>query len=174
MRRRTDWVGMLLLAVQVRKKGSNHMQIVIVETYVNSSIEKCFDAARDIDLHMRTVWPYTKEKAIAGVTQGLIELGETVTFRATHFGIRQSLTSKIIEFNRPYRFTDKMQRGAFKSMKHIHEFIEQGEGTLMKDTLEFQSPLGIIGTLVDIIVLKHYMKKFVNDRNIKLKAILEA
>jgi ligand-binding SRPBCC domain-containing protein len=86
----------------------------------------------------------------------------------------RNVTSKIIEFNRPYQFTDKMQKGAFKSMKHIHEFIEQGEGTLMKDTLEFQSPLGIIGTLVDIIVLKHYMKKFVNDRNIKLKAILEA
>jgi ligand-binding SRPBCC domain-containing protein len=165
---------MLHLVVQVRKKGNHHMQIVIVETYVNSSIEKCFDAARDIDLHMKTVWPNTEEKAIAGVTQGLIELGETVTFRATHFGIRQSLTSKIIEFNRPYRFTDKMQIGAFKSMKHVHEFIEQGEGTIMKDTLEFQSPLGVIGTLVDLFVLKHYMKKFVKDRNHNLKAILES
>jgi ligand-binding SRPBCC domain-containing protein len=150
------------------------MSIVIVETYVNSPIEKCFDAARDIDLHTKTVWSFTRERAIAGTTQGLIEFGEMVTFRATHFAIRQSLTSKIIEFNSPKLFTDQMQKGAFKSLKHIHEFIEHGDGTIMKDTLAFQSPYGIIGILFDILVLKHYMKKFINDRNLNLKAILEA
>jgi ligand-binding SRPBCC domain-containing protein len=150
------------------------MPIVIVETYVNSSIEKCFDAARDIDLHTKTVWSFTREQAIAGTTMGLIELGETVTFQATHFAIRQSLTSKIIEFNRPMLFIDKMQKGAFKSLKHIHEFIEHGDGTIMKDTLEFQSPYGIMGILFDTLVLKHYMKKFINDRNLNLKAILQA
>jgi ligand-binding SRPBCC domain-containing protein len=150
------------------------MQIVIVETYVNTSIDKCFNAARDIELHMKTVWPFTHEEAIAGVTHGLIELGETVTFRATHFGIKQTLTSQIIDFNRPYRFTDKMILGTFKYMKHIHEFKELGEGTILKDTLEFQSPFGLIGMLFDLLVLKHYMKKFVKDRTLKLKIILES
>jgi ligand-binding SRPBCC domain-containing protein len=150
------------------------MQTVIVETYVHASLERCFDAARDIDLHQKTVWSHTREEAIAGVVQGVIELGQTVTFRATHFGIRQTLTSRITDFNKPYCFTDSMQKGAFKSMKHTHEFNEQGEGTLMKDTLEFQSPYGIIGNLVDIIILKHYMKKFVKDRNQQLKIILES
>jgi ligand-binding SRPBCC domain-containing protein len=66
-----------------------------------------------------------------------------------------------------------MQKGAFKYMKHVHDFTEHGEGTIMKDTLEFQSPLGASGNLVDSIVLNHYMKKFVKDRNFKLKEILE-
>jgi hypothetical protein len=41
--------------------------MVIVETYVKTSIEKCFDAARDIGLHTRTVWSHTQEEAIDGV-----------------------------------------------------------------------------------------------------------
>jgi ligand-binding SRPBCC domain-containing protein len=150
------------------------VQIVIVETYVETSIEKCFDAARDINLHTRTVWRYTREKAIDGVKQGLINLGESVTFKATHFGIRQMLTSKIVEYNRPYIFIDEMQKGAFKRMKHTHEFKEQGEGTVMKDILEFQSPFGIVGILFDSIILKYYMNKFVKDRNNKLKFLLES
>jgi ligand-binding SRPBCC domain-containing protein len=150
------------------------MQIVIVETYVNATIEQCFDAARDIGLHQKTVWPHTFEEAIAGVTDGLIELDQTVTFRATHFKIRQTLTSKIVDFQKPYRFTDSMQKGAFKHLKHIHEFKEQGDGTLMKDTLEFQSPYGFIGLIFDSIVLKRYMKKFIDDRNLQLKTLLES
>lgn len=150
------------------------MQIVIVETYVDAAIEPCFDAARDIGLHQQTVWSHTFEEAIAGVTHGLIELDETVTFRATHFRIRQNLTSKIIDFQKPYRFTDCMQQGAFKYLKHIHEFKEQGMGTLMRDTLEFQSPYGFIGLIFDSLVLKRYMKKFIHDRNQQLKMLLES
>jgi len=150
------------------------MQIVKVETYVNAGLEQCFDAARDIGLHQKTVWPHTFEEAIAGLTEGLIELNQTVTFRATHFRIRQNLTSKITDFQKPDRFTDSMQKGAFKSLKHIHEFKKQGKGTLMIDTLEFQSPYGFIGLIFDRLVLKKYMTKFIDDRNQQLKTLLES
>jgi hypothetical protein len=149
------------------------VQMIIVETYVETSLEKCFDAASDIDLHTRTVWRHTHEEAIDGVKHVLIHLGESVTFKATHFGIRQKLTSKIVEYDRPNLFVDEMQKGAFKRMKHTHEFKQQGKGIVMKDILEFQSPYGIVGILFDVIVLKYYMKKFVKDRNNQLKIFLE-
>jgi ligand-binding SRPBCC domain-containing protein len=66
-----------------------------------------------------------------------------------------------------------MQKGAFKQMKHTHEFQRAGEGTMMKDILEFQSPFGMVGIVFDSIVLKYYMKKFVKDRNHNLKLLLE-
>ncbi|MFX8875810.1 hypothetical protein ABTM97_19785, partial [Acinetobacter baumannii] len=76
-------------------------------------IEKCFDLARSIDLHQIST-AETNEKAIAGKTNGLINLNETVTWEATHFGIRQKLTSKITKFDRPYHFRDEQVKGAFK------------------------------------------------------------
>lgn len=149
------------------------MPIVTVETYVAAPIELCFDLARDIDVHTQTVWKFTRERAVAGVTKGRIGYGETVTFEATHFW-RQRLTSKIVEYERPYRFVDEMQKGSFKRLKHIHEFYEVEGGTLLRDTLDFQAPLGILGWIADTFVLKHYMTKFIIDRNEQLKKIAEA
>jgi len=61
---------------------------------INAPIERCFDLARDIDFHQRSLTD-TGERAIGGVTSGLIALGETVTWEATHFGVRQRLTVRI-------------------------------------------------------------------------------
>lgn len=61
--------------------------------------EVVFDLARSIDLHKLST-AHTGEEAIAGKTSGLIELGETVTWRARHFGVMQTLTSKVTGFER--------------------------------------------------------------------------
>ncbi|WP_338044214.1 hypothetical protein [Paenibacillus oryzisoli] len=72
--------------------------------------------ASDIDIHTQTVWPHTKERAIAGTTSGMVRGGDTVTFEARHFLIRQKHTSLISNYVRPYHFVDEMLRGTFKSM----------------------------------------------------------
>ncbi|MBW7458382.1 SRPBCC family protein [Paenibacillus sepulcri] len=150
------------------------MVTVQTQIAIQAPITQCFDSARDISLHTRTVWKHTKEEAVGGVTSGPIGAHQTVTFRATHFGIRQSLTSKITEFNAPFRFVDEMQRGAFKYLKHIHTFEEHGGITMMKDTLYFETPLGWVGRIAERAVLKRYMEKFLEHRNRELKRILEA
>src|SRR5437868_2528532 len=101
-----------------------------------------------MSLHCTTA-ARTKECAVAGVTEGLIEVGDWVTFEAVHFGIRQRFTAKITEFEAPSRFVDEMVQGAFKSMKHIHEFAHAARGTRMPDTLHWISPLGILGILAN-------------------------
>lgn len=69
------------------------MPTLIVETFIEALVAACFDAARDIDLHCETARE-TGERAVAGVTHGLINLGEAVTFEARHFSVRQRLTAK--------------------------------------------------------------------------------
>lgn len=149
--------------------------MVIVQTSIEiaAPIDVCFNMARDIELHTKTVWKHTREKAIRGVTTGPIGAGQTVTFEATHFGVRQTLTSKITEYREPYLFVDEMQKGAFKSLRHIHEFEQHGLITIMKDTLHFEAPFGVIGWIVERAVLKSYMKRFLEHRNRELKKIAE-
>lgn len=62
-----------------------------------------------------------------GVTDGKIGLGQTVTFEGKHFGMRQRLTVKVTEFERPRLFVDEMIEGRFKTFKHIHEFTVERE-----------------------------------------------
>ena len=96
------------------------MPKILLETEINAPIDRVFDLARSIDLH-KVSTTGTNEEAVAGKTSGLIELNETVTWRAKHFGIYQKLTVKVIEFERPTLFADVMLKGAFKSMRHSHE-----------------------------------------------------
>jgi ligand-binding SRPBCC domain-containing protein len=149
------------------------MVIVNTEIRINAPIDRCFDLARNIELHTQTVWKHTKERAIDGTTKGMISEGEFVTFQATHFMIKQKLTSKIIEFKRPYYFVDEMQEGVFKSLRHEHIFEEQNGKTLMKDKLTFEAPLGIVGLITERILLKNYMKRFLEHRNYQLKLMAE-
>ena len=148
------------------------MPTITVETKINAPLETCFDLARDIGLHCSTA-SRTRERAVEGRTSGLINLGESVTFEARHFGVLQRFTSRVIEFDRPNYFVDEMTRGAFKSMKHRHEFKVLGTQTLMTDTLIWVSPFGIAGVLFDKILLEKHMRNFMIERNGKLKSAAE-
>ncbi len=140
---------------------------------IDAPIELCFDLARDMDIHKRTAWPHTKEAIIDGVRTGLIGLNETVTFEATHFGVRQRLTSKVVELDRPYLFVDEMQHGAFRSMRHTHIFEEVQGKTRMSDIVEFSAPYGPIGWIAERLVLRSYLTRFLMHRNEQLKEIAE-
>ncbi|HEY7351975.1 MAG TPA: SRPBCC family protein [Terriglobales bacterium] len=111
---------------------------------------------------------------MAGVTTGLIGPGEEVTWEATHFGIRQRLTTKITAYDRPFHFRDSQVRGAFKRFDHDH-FFQQSPGaeTVMRDVFDYESPLGLLGSLADRLFLKQYMRSLLEWRNKLIKQVAE-
>nr|WP_273129769.1 SRPBCC family protein [Bacillus weihaiensis] len=148
------------------------MPIIKTDMFIYAPREICFDVARDIDIHTEST-SQTSERAVAGITSGLIGLNETVTWEAIHFGIKQNLTVRITELEFPVRFVDEMEKGAFKRFYHVHEFIEKEQGTLMIDTFDYTSPFGGIGKLADRLFLERYMKEFLIKRNRYIKKVAE-
>jgi ligand-binding SRPBCC domain-containing protein len=146
--------------------------VIIQETYIQAPIEVCFDLARNVEVHTKTT-SNTKERAIGGVTKGLLENGDSVTWEAIHFGVKQRLTARITEMEKPHTFSDEMVNGAFHSFNHTHEFLVNGKGTIMMDTFEYQAPFGIIGQLANKLFLEKYMKRFIVSRANELKIIAE-
>lgn len=111
----------------------------------------------------------SRERAVAGVTTGLMGAGDTVTWEAVHLGIRQRLTVRITRYERPRLFVDEMVEGAFRRLTHTHEFRAIDEGTLMVDTFDYSSPLGVLGRLADVLFLKRYLLRFLSERARALK-----
>lgn len=149
------------------------MPVIYLETFIDAPIEKCFDLARSIDLHMEST-KHTGETAIAGKTRGLIELNETVSWRAKHLGIWQTLASKITEMEQPKYFVDEMVHGPFQAFRHEHRFEAIGNRTKMIDIFDYESPLGLLGKLADWLFLKRYMKRLLAKRNDVIKRHAEA
>ncbi|HEY3841354.1 MAG TPA: SRPBCC family protein [Bryobacteraceae bacterium] len=148
------------------------MPVIEVLTDIHAPAELCFDLARDIDLHIEST-AGTGERAVGGVLNGLISLGEEVTWEATHFGIRQRLTSRITQFDRPRHFRDSQVRGAFRRFDHDHSFRVESDTTLMRDVFDYESPLGLLGKLVDFCLLRSYMARLLRKRALVIKAAAE-
>ena len=129
-------------------------------TSIRAPIERCFDLARSVEAHLAGNRHWGEAAvAMGGVTSGLIGLGERVTWRARHFGVRQTLTTEITAMDRPGYFQDTMIRGAFRSMNHDHYFRSLSpDETEMRDVFQFAAPLGILGRVAEFAVLRRYMR----------------
>ncbi len=116
----------------------------------------------------------SNESAISGVVSGLIDYGESVTWRAKHFGIYQKLTSKITAFDAPHYFIDEQEKGIFKRFRHEHIFKTINRQTLMVDVFDYTAPLGVLGKLADALFLEQYMRQLLQKRNETIKAFAES
>ena len=143
---------------------------------IDAPIERCFDLARSIDVHvLGNVHFGENALAVGDLTSGLIEMGQTVVWRAKHFWIWQTLTSRMTGFDRPVFFEDTMLRGAFKSMRHEHFFRSLPEGrTEMKDVLYFSAPLPVLGRIAEVFILRRHMYNLLHERNMVLKQVAES
>jgi ligand-binding SRPBCC domain-containing protein len=148
------------------------MASIQLRTEIAAPVEVVFDLARSIDAHLDSM-ARSRERAVGGVTSGLIGLGEQVTWKATHFFVPFTMTSKVTEMTPPHRFVDEQVRGPFARFHHEHRFESSDGGTVMLDAIEFASPLGPIGRLVDRLGLQRYLTKLIQERNTYLKARAE-
>ncbi len=142
-------------------------------TEIATTPEVCFDVARDLDLHVRSM-SQSREEAIAGRTSGLIELGEEVTWRGRHLGCVHEHTARITAFDYPRHFRDEMIRGRFSSFVHDHYFEPSPTGTRMTDVLVFEAPLGVIGRAANTLFLSRYLRRLLLSRNRVIKQEAEA
>jgi ligand-binding SRPBCC domain-containing protein len=131
---------------------------------IDAPLDIIFDTARDIGVHLRADMGRTK--VVAGVSSGLIGLGQTVTWKSRHFGITWKMTSKILEVDRPRRFVDEMQRGPFRSWWHEHVVTETITGGRLSDHIRYAPPLGPIGKVADALVLRRHMERLL-DRHLR-------
>jgi ligand-binding SRPBCC domain-containing protein len=145
-------------------------------TAIRAPIERCFDLARSVEVHLAgNIHCVEAAVATAGVTTGLIGIGQRVNWRAKHFGVWQNLTSEITAVDRPGYFQDTMIEGAFRFMQHDHFFRALSpDETEMRDVFRFAAPLPLLGRLAEIALLRRYMRALLRERNAVVKEIAES
>jgi hypothetical protein len=150
------------------------VQIIKTGTRIAAPPERCFLLSLYMDLH-REGSGQTDERAIAGVTHGLIGPNETVTWQGRHFGLMLTHETLILKYDRPRYFQDIMLRGAFKSFEHDHFFDSlPDDTTLMRDELRFAAPFGPLGRIAELLVLRRHLTGFLLKRNRLIKAVAES
>lgn len=144
-----------------------------IATLIHAPIERCFDLARSVELHVRSAGE-TREQVVGGRTSGLLDRGEQVTWRARHLGAWRSLTSQITRFDRPRSFRDSQVRGPFARFDHDHVFEGVAGATRMTDVLDYAAPLGWLGRLAEVAILNAHLQAFLTERAAVIKRVAES
>ena len=149
------------------------MPVIHLTTFIAAPVDRVFDLSRSIDLHKKSM-AHKEEQAVAGTTMGLIGPDETVTWKAKHLMKTRVMRVKVTSMERPASFTDEMQQGDLKSLKHEHHFKQIENGTLMIDIFSFETRYGSLGRLINNIFLTRYFHSLLDQRNSVIKEFAES
>lgn len=62
--------------------------------------------------------------------------------------------TEISRVDKPHSFTDRQLKGPYKLWEHTHVFIEKENGILMKDSVKYGLPFGVLGQLAHSIIVR--------------------
>jgi ligand-binding SRPBCC domain-containing protein len=102
-----------------------------------------------------------------------VRAGSRVIFRlgVGPFGVTWDGT--IAEYVERQYFRDVQNSGPFGAWSHTHTFIAEADGTRVIDRVEYEPPLGLIGKLIDPIVVRPSLAFLFNYRKKKTHELLE-
>ena len=80
------------------------------------------------------------------------------------FKIPMKWKTKITEVDFQKSFTDFQEKGPYKIWNHHHEFITNKEGVLMKDTVDYELPLGFVGQIAHRLFIRKKIEEIFKYR----------
>jgi ligand-binding SRPBCC domain-containing protein len=91
--------------------------------------------------------------------------GMTIAYTVSPLlGIPVKWLTKITQVEDLKSFTDFQQQGPYKSWNHFHEFIPNEDGVLIKDTVDYELPFGIIGTIFHFLLVRKKLEHIFDYR----------
>ena len=85
------------------------------------------------------------------------------------FGIKTTWVTEITHVSDLKYFVDEQRVGPYRMWHHQH-FVEQIEGgVLMTDIVDYQPPLGILGALANLLIIKKKLREIFDYRTIKVE-----
>jgi ligand-binding SRPBCC domain-containing protein len=101
--------------------------------------------------------------------------GSRVVIRTKFGPITVRWVAEHTEYDPPRLFADRQVSGPFASWHHRHHFLDDGEGgTLLRDEVEYEPPLGLFGRAVAGGYLARKLRRMFDFRHEVTRRIVES
>lgn len=133
------------------------------EELIPASRERVFDFFSKAENLERLTPPFLQ---FAILTPLPIEMkrGQFIEYRIGLGGIPMNWLTEISEWSPPERFVDEQLRGPYRYWHHTHSFDEVSGGTLMRDVVEYELPLGPLGRLAHAALVQRMLQRIFDYR----------
>ncbi|MCB9026527.1 MAG: TIGR01777 family protein [Bdellovibrionaceae bacterium] len=112
--------------------------------------------------------PWLKFRVLKQSTEN-IQSGTLIDYKISLKGIPMKWRTAIRNWNPPYFFSDDQIRGPYKKWFHIHSFYQFPKGTLMKDQVIYELPLGRLGQFIAGKYIKNDISRIFSYRKQMIK-----
>lgn len=79
-------------------------------------------------------------------------------------GIKMDWRTEITQVDQHRSFTDFQMKGPYKLWNHFHEFIPNEKGVLIKDTVDYELPMGFLGEIAHKLFVKNKLEQIFSYR----------
>lgn len=83
-----------------------------------------------------------------------METGAVIDYRLRVHGLPIPWRSRIEVWEPGHRFVDRQIHGPYRLWHHTHEFVALGHGTLIRDRVRYEVPLGPVGDLARVLFVQ--------------------
>jgi ligand-binding SRPBCC domain-containing protein len=90
--------------------------------------------------------------------------GTTIEYVLTTRRLPVRWRTEIIEWEPGQRFVDTQVKGPFRLWEHIHAFEERDDGTLIRDTVLYRMPYGVLGAVAHRILVARDLERIFDYR----------
>lgn len=103
--------------------------------------------------NLETITPPWLNFHIVAMNTPSIQEGTLIDYKLKIKGVPARWRTRIAEWVPGKKFVDEQLKGPYRIWHHTHEFIPLAGGTLMKDSVVYQMPFGILGDIVRQLVV---------------------
>lgn len=93
--------------------------VIEIVSDIDAAPSVVFDLALDVDVHAASLHR-SQETSTTSTGLRRLALGDEVTCRARHFGLRWQMTSRITVYECPHHFVDEQTAGPLRALRHEH------------------------------------------------------
>ena len=139
------------------------MPRVIFETKMSCSVQELWDFHSSAEALQVLCPPGQKVKFLSKEME--VREGVVQTILAFQYGLPTVWKVRIHEVTPPEGFTDTAIFCPFKSWSHRHDFLPDGEGCLLRDTIEYEPRFGELGKVMDRVVFSKQIAQLFEFRH---------
>jgi ligand-binding SRPBCC domain-containing protein len=128
-----------------------------------------FSEARNLD----RITPPWLHFQVLDQTDRAIRAGALIHYRLAWHGLPMTWTTLIEEWCPPIKFVDVQLKGPYRLWHHTHSFEACAGGTLIKDTLQYAVPAGVLGDLFAGWLVRRDVERIFDYRAKQIPAMFE-
>jgi hypothetical protein len=144
----------------------------VYESLISCPVERLWEFHASVE-SLKLLTPPERRVEVVGNDLEVRE-GALHVLRVRQFGIPLVWKARISDVDPPHGFTDTAEKSPFKFWRHRHEFVPHGLAALLRDTVTYAAPLGVLGDLARAIFIDRDIDRLFKYRHEATKKALEA